>query len=195
MRLRPLRWLCLTLLMTACAAPTMELYTLGAPAVAAEAVGNLAETPTVEVRRVVLPDYLDNQDIVIRRGSSIERSSTGRWASRLSIGATDLITARLSASRTDLFVTDQPVSTAARFRLFVNISRLDVSADGTGALAADWSIVPSRATQPQLRARATFSAKGPVKSDADVVALTDRLLEELAVKIGQDMARAVLAAS
>lgn len=195
MRLAPLPWLCLALLIAGCAAPALKLYTLGAPAVAVTAEGNPGAAPTVEVRRVVLPDYLDSQDIVIRRSNMIDRSSSGRWASRLSIGATDLITAQLAASRPDLFVTDQPVSTPARFRLFVNISRLDVSAGGTAALTADWSIVPRRATQPHLRDRASFSAQGPVTADADVVALTGRLLEELAARIGQDLAKAVPAAS
>lgn len=190
MRLTPFAGFGLVWLMTACAAPAVQLYTLGAPGIAVRAEGNLAAAPTLEVRRVVLPDYLDSQDIVIRRGSTIDRSETGRWASRLSIGATDLIAARLAASRPDLFVTDQPVATPARWRLFVNISRLDVSSAGTAAVVADWTIMPLRATEPALRFRASLAAQGPVATDAEVVALTDRVLEALAARIGQDVAKA-----
>lgn len=188
------RFACLTLavLLAGCAAPPLTLYTLGAPAVAVGAEGGLASAPTLEVRRVALPDYLDTQDIVTRQGSQIDRSATGRWASRLSLGATDLITARLAASHPALFVTDQPQAVPATWRLFVNISRLDVSADSTAALVADWTIVPRDPARPELRDRAAFAVQGPVKTDADVVALTNALLDRLADRIGADLPRAAL---
>lgn len=189
MRRHPFACLTLALLLAGCAAPPLKLYTLGAPAVAVGAEGGLASAPTLEVRRVALPDYLDSQDIVTRDGSTIARSSRGRWASRLSLGATDLITARLAASHPALFVTDQPQAMPAQWRLFVNISRLDVSADGTAALVADWTIVPRDPARPELRDRVSVTAQGPVKTDADVVALTNTVLDDLAARIGQDVAR------
>lgn len=189
MTTRPRIALSLALLLAGCAAPPLTLYTLGAPAVATGAEGGLATATTVEVRRVAVPDYLDSQDIVTRDGSQINRSSRGRWASRLSIGATDLITAQLAAARPDLFVTDQPVTGSPGFRLIVTISRLDVSTTGQAALAASWTIEPHDAARPDLRDRASFAAQGAVKSDADVVRLTDGLLNALAARIGTDLAR------
>jgi uncharacterized protein len=170
-----------------CAAPPLKIYTLDAPAVMVD-TGPAQTAASLEVWRVVLPDYLDTQDIVSRQGSEIDRSSHGRWASRLSIGATDLITARLAAGRPDLFITDQPQVTPARFRLFINISRMDVSADGTASLAADWTIVPRDDTRPERRDRTAFSLTGSIKTDADIVALTNGLLDELAARTGQDVA-------
>jgi uncharacterized lipoprotein YmbA len=190
LRPRPRHWLGLTLacLVAACASPPLKVYTLGAPAIATGAEsGDTAAS--VEVWRVSLPDYLDTQDIVLRQGSEIDRSSHARWASRLSAGATDLITARLAAARPDLFVTDQPLVAPARFRLYINISRLDVSADGTASLAADWTIVPRDEARPLLHDRTTFSLTGPVATDADVVALTNAVLDELAARVGKDVAR------
>lgn len=189
MRLSRIAWVSLGLLVSACAAPPLTLYTLGAPAVAVGAEGNPADAPTLEVRRVALPDYLDTQDIVTRDGSTIARSGTGRWASRLSLGATDLITARLAAARPDLFVTDQTVIGAPAIRLFVTISRLDVSAAGQAALAAAWTIEPHDPRQPILRDRATVTLQGPAKTDAEVVALTNGLLDQLAARIATDLAR------
>jgi|ERR1700722_12207173 len=185
----PRRWPHLALLvfgmiagLAACAAPPLKVYTLDAPSVLVNT--SPAQTPaSLEVWRIVLPDYLDTQDIALREGSLINRSSHARWASRLSIGATDLITARLAAARPDLFITDQPLVSPARYRLFINISRLDVSQDGTASLAADWTIVPRDERRPELHDRTVFALTGPVKTDADVVALTNEVLDELAVRI------------
>ncbi len=186
----PRRWpgLALALLLAGCAAPPLKVYTLDAPAVTVDN-GPAQTAASLEVWRIVLPDYLDTQDIVLRQGSEINRSSHARWASRLSTGATDLITARLAAARPDLFITDQPLVTPARFRLFINISRLDVSADGTASVAADWTIVPRDESRPERRDRTSFALTGPVKTDADIVALTNAVLDELAARIGQDVAR------
>ncbi|GAB0119042.1 PqiC family protein [Acidisoma sp. 7E03] len=182
--------LALALLMNACAAPPLTLYTLGAPAVAVGAGGNPADAPTLEVRRVALPDYLDSQDIVTRNGQVIIRSSTGRWASRLSLGATDLIAARLAAARPDLFVTDQPVQGPVAWRLFVAISRLDVSAAGEGAITASWTLQPRDAGRAEIRDRTSVTLQGPTATDAEVAALTSRLLDAVAAAITADLARA-----
>ncbi|ACI51014.1 protein of unknown function DUF330 [Gluconacetobacter diazotrophicus PA1 5] len=169
-----------------CASPPVRFYTLGAPAIATGAVPTgivTPATPVVEVARVTLPDYLDGQDIVVRAGNQIERSATGRWASRLSLGATDLITAQLARGRTDLFVTDQPQSLPATWRLAVNISRLDVTRDGTASLEADWSIIPHDANLPILHSRAAFTQAGAAATDGDTARLTQAVLEQLAERI------------
>jgi len=180
----------LALLLAGCAAPPLKVYTLEAPAVMVDN-GSARTTASVEVWRVVLPNYLDTQDIVLRHGSEISRSSHARWASRLSIGATDLIAARLAAARPDLFITDQPLVTPARFRLFINISRLDVNAAGTASVAADWTIVPRDEGRPERRDRTSFSLTGMVETDAENVALTNAVLDELSLRIGRDLARVV----
>ena len=172
--------------LAACAAPPLKVYTLDAPAVLVD-TGPAQTQTSLKVGRIVLPDYLDTQDIVLREGSQINRSSHARWASRLSIGATDLITARLAAARPDLFVTDQPMVSPARYSLFINISRLDVSGDGTASLAADWTIVPRDEQHSELHDRTAFALTGPVKTDADIVALTNAMLDELAVRIERNV--------
>ncbi|HVJ52873.1 MAG TPA: PqiC family protein [Aliidongia sp.] len=183
--------LALLTLPAGCAAPPVKLYTLGGPAIAAGAAPAAdapfaPSTPIVEVRRVALPDYLDTQDIVVRRGNQIDRSSEGRWSSRLSIGATDLIAARLAALRPDMLVTGQPQVTPPSFRLAIDISRLDVSASGTVALEANWTIVPKGEDLPITHGRASLSEEGAVATDEEVVALTDAILDRLAGRIVMD---------
>ncbi|WP_323990209.1 PqiC family protein [Nguyenibacter sp. L1] len=174
------------LLPAGCASPPVRFYTLGAPAIAAGAepagpVGPAARTVTVD--RVVLPDYLDGQDLVVRTGNRILRSDRGRWASRLSLGATDLITARLGQARSDLFVTDQPQVLPAAWRLAVNVSRLDVTRDGTASLDADWSIIPHDPRAPILHQRAFVTRDGSAATDDDTARLTEAVLDQLAARI------------
>lgn len=176
----------LALLLAGCAAPPLKLYTLGAPAIAASATPTTSTTVMV-VSRITLPDYLDSQDIVLRRGNLIDRSSQGRWASRLSIAATDLITAELAAQRPDLLITDQPPVAPPAYRLAIAISRLDISDSGAAALEANWTIIPSNERLALIQGRASLAATGPVATDADVVSLTNQSLSLLATRIGADI--------
>jgi uncharacterized lipoprotein YmbA len=167
-------------LLASCAAPPLTLYTLGAPAIAANGPPLGGKATVIEVRRVTLPDYLDTQDILVRHGNTLERSGRGRWASRLSLGITDLLTGRLAQRRPDALITDQPQTEAPSYRVLINISRLDVTADGVATLEADWQIVPRDPAMPTRRDRAGFSLNGPVATDQDVVTLEESVLDRLA---------------
>lgn len=176
-----------------CAAPPLTVYTLGLPSAAAgpgdtptRAVG--PATPVIEVGRATVPDYLDTQDIVLRQGDRLARSSRGRWASRLSVAVTDLIVARLGERRPGVLVTSQPQVTPPTYRLAIEISRLDVGGDGAAALEANWSFVPRDATAPIVRCRAAVAASGPVGADPEVAALTRALLDRLAARIEASLA-------
>ena len=171
-----------------CASPPVTLYALGASGGGASdndgAVALRPGSTVIELARVTLPDYLDTQDILVRRGSVLASSHTGRWASRLSLGATDLLAARLARTRPGALVTGQPQTTTPTYRLVVNISRFDVAlqADGAGrgTLDADWLIVPREATLPTLRDRVSLESTGAVGSDQGVVSLETTLLSRLA---------------
>jgi uncharacterized lipoprotein YmbA len=134
----------------------------------------------IEIVRATVPDELDTQDIVVRSGSVLIRSNTGRWASRLSIGITDRLTGALSARRPDALVTDRSQADAPAYRLMVNINRLDVADTGTATIDADWLIVPHDAAIPTRRNRTRFTDTGPVTSNQDVVTLIGRLLDHIA---------------
>ena len=174
--------------LSACAPPALTLYALGAAGggpVDAPVMPPLRPGPVViEIARVTLPDYLDTQDILLRRGSTLEASKTGRWASRLSLGATALLAARLAETRPDALVTTQSQSTTPTYRLLVEISRLDLEAGvaptGRATLEADWLIVPRDASIPTTRDRVRLVSAGLVGSDQDLVALETALLSRLA---------------
>jgi uncharacterized lipoprotein YmbA len=170
-------------LVASCASPALNLYTLDAPGTAADSAPLSGKPVVIEVRRVAIPDYLDTQDILVRAGNTLNRSQHGRWASRLSLGATHFLAGRLAERRPDALVTDQPQIEPPTYRIFVTINTLDVTTAGVATLEADWLIVPRNPALPTRRARARFSATGPGATDQDVVLLDQAVLRQLADSI------------
>jgi uncharacterized lipoprotein YmbA len=171
---------CLT---ASCASPALTIYTLGAPPAATGAPPLGQKATVIELRRVVVPDYLDSQDIVVRNGDVLVRCAQGRWATRVSLEATYFLTSELARRYPDALVTNQQPIEPPNDRIFVTISRLDVTGAGVATMDADWQIVPRSATQPTRRGRAQVTANGPVATDQDVVTLTRDLLSQLADRI------------
>lgn len=174
--------ICLAGLATSCASPPLNLYTLGDPASpGSQPLGG--HSIVIEVRRVAVPDFLDSQDILVRNGNTLVRSSQGRWVSRVSLGVTTYLTARLAQRRPDALVTDQPQIETPNYRIFITIATLDVTTAGTATLEADWLIVPRNPDQPTRRDRGRFTASGPAATDQDVVALYTAVLTQLTAAI------------
>lgn len=175
------RWLLMSVLLTtSCAAPPLAVYTLMPADVAATPMPTGHPEAVIEVRRVVLPDYLDTQDILVRNGNTVQRSSRGRWASRLSTEVTRYLTGLLAARRPNALITDQPPVEAPQDRIVVTVSNLDVTSAGRATLQANWTIVPHNPGLPARNQRAVFTATGPVATDQDVVSLTQAVLTQLA---------------
>jgi uncharacterized protein len=182
-------WASVALALAGCAAgPPLNLYTLSDGSSSNEAATAADPppsrgTPVIEVGRVNLPEYLDSQDLIVRRGDVLERSSTGRWATRLSIAATDLLTTQLTMRLPDAWVTDQPQARPPDYRLMLHIDRLDITGSGTGIVEADWELVPRGAAGVVVRRRIQFSMHGAVGTDEAVVHFERQLLDRLASEI------------
>jgi uncharacterized lipoprotein YmbA len=168
------------LLLGSCGTPSLTLYTLGAPSDASDAAPLGRKPVVIAVARATIPDELDTEDIVVRDGSTLRRSTLGRWASRLSLGITDRLTERLAERRPDALVTDRPLTDTPSYRVLVNIGRLEVTGAGIATLDADWIVAARDPAVPTLRDRGHFSATGPVATDQDVVALMGAVLDQLA---------------
>lgn len=168
------------LAVSACAARPLKLYTLNDPAALGPPGQLRPGAPVIEVDRLTLPDYIDTLDILLRRGSVLERSDGARWASRLSILATNLLTARLATRAPDALVTDQWRGTAADYRLMVQVTRLDVTTAGVASLNAYWQIIPRNPQLRTVRDRTRIRVTGPVATDQEVVDLETELFERLA---------------
>ena len=177
------------LLATACASPPLSLYTLEPPEPRSGGAPLGRHAAAIEVRRVILPDYLDSQDILVRDGSRLDRSPRGRWASRLSVTITHYLTGLMAAHRPDALVTDQPQVRTPDARIFITVSTFDVTRSGTATLEADWTIVPRNPVELERLQRARFTVNGPVATDQDVVALAQTLLVRLADAIETSLPR------
>lgn len=185
-----LTWTVLAALATlgGCAAPPLQTYTLGAPAIGTQGTSPTSTGPVLRLDRVVLPDYLDTTDIVVRDDDRIDRSASARWAERLSSGITALLRARLAQDRPGtLFTTQADAAGPADARLEITITRLDITQAGSGALEASWRVLPRDPHAPIVQRRGAFSATGPTRTDAGTVALTRRLVEALAAGIAQTL--------
>lgn len=163
-----------------CAAPPLRLYTLAEPPVSADARPLPRGAAVIAVDRLVLPDVLDSDDIVLTDGNVVQRSRTGRWASRLSLLATDLVTSRLAMRAPDTLVTDQLGAREPDYRLMIDITRLNVTSKGRALLDAEWEIRPRTSARGTLRGRVEVALSGPDASDRDIASLDTALFERLA---------------
>lgn len=171
------------LALAACAGPPLRLYTLSDPAAMASSGKLRPGAPVIEVDRLVLPDYLDTQDILVRRGNVLQRSDEARWAGRLSLLATSLLSARLATRAPGALVTDQWKGTAPDYRITVHVARLDITSTGRASLDAWWQILPRDHALPVVRNRTRIRITGPVATDRGVVDLETELFERLAGSI------------
>ncbi|MGA7540641.1 MAG: ABC-type transport auxiliary lipoprotein family protein [Steroidobacteraceae bacterium] len=168
------------LLLAGCAAPRLKLYTLGAPPVRVDATPLPGEATVIEVDRLILPDDVDSEDILLRDGNLLERSPTGRWASPLSVLATDLVTSRLARRAPDALVTDQWPAESTEYQITIHVARLDVTGNGLAVMDADWQILAGDSEKRAIRDRVEIRLAGPTTTDQDVVRLETALFERLA---------------
>ena len=169
--------------LSACAGPSLKLYTLTGARESIDPPPLPRNATVILVDRVRLPQYLDTQDILIRRGNLLDRSQTGRWVSRLSVSATDLLTARLATRRLDALVTDGAQTAVPDYEIRVHVGELDVTSAGEAVMEADWQIIPRAGIKYVVRDRIRIALHGSVRNDEGVVKLEDRLFERLAASI------------
>jgi len=171
----------LALLLAGCsAAPPLRLYTLGGPPVSEDARPLPRGAAVIEVDRLILPNDVDSEDILLRDGDVVKRSPTGRWVSPLSVLATDLVTARLARRAPDALVTDQWPAESPDYRVIIHVARLDVTGNGLAVMDVDWQILPAGFKKRAIRGRAQIKLAGPTATDSDVVRLETALFERLA---------------
>lgn len=169
--------------LAACAAPPLRLYTLTAPAARIDPSPLPPNAVVIVVDRVSLPDYLDTQDILIRRGQVFDRSQSGRWVSRLSVSATDLLRARLASRRPGALVTESVPAGMPDYEISVHVEELDVASTGAAVMRADWQIIPRDTTKRIVRDRIQIALHGSVASDERIVTLEGQLFDRLAAGI------------
>jgi uncharacterized protein len=163
-----------------------HVYSLDAPVDASS--GAAGSLPVVQLKRVLIPDYLDTTDIELRAGAhEMRESKTGRFAERLSLGVTHALRTDLAARLPRYTVAlTQPADAPAR-QILVDIDAFDVDSAGRCVLAADWTVVQNRKTVAVDRGTFRSAAKGTNPGDAAIVAAMAETVQQLAARIASSI--------
>jgi uncharacterized lipoprotein YmbA len=177
-------------------APPRRIYLLTPPPAApTTATPSPAGEPNeskqrLEVLRILVPDYLDTTDILLRGGSNeVKASATGRWGERLSLGLTRALRADLVARMPQYSIVQDGSSNPQR-QLRITVTALDLWQNGGCVVAANWSIFDQDGSIAASSGSGTFDSLNaggtPTVADSDLVAAVARTLGKLADRIVRD---------
>jgi hypothetical protein len=172
--------------LAACAAERpRRVYVLSSPATLVG--GSATAGPILQLRRVLVPDYLDTREIRLRVGAHELRSSaTGEWGERLSIGVTRALLVDLSARLPMDRVIPANSGERSATQVLATIEDFDVWPNGRCVLVATWTLVPQTGETTPRTTRATISLPAAAQERASDETIVDRMalaLDKLADRI------------
>jgi len=168
--------------------PARTSYVLGSSPPPPPVQSSLLGQPVVEVRSVLLPDYLDTTDIVTRKADgSLVASRTGRWGERLSVGMTHALALSLAERLPDVTVTASRPEDAPWRQVRVDVEAFGVGPDGTCVLTAEWTLRAVRDDVVIDKRRATFVERVSAANDVAVVAAMSREADALAGSVATSL--------
>ncbi len=172
------------LALAACASgPPPALYVLGATPPAAATTVSEVGMPVVVIKPVIVPDYLDTTDLVVRDGGRVIPSRTGRWGERLSVGIARTLATGVADRLPGMKITAaQPPEQPFR-QVLVDVDAFEARADGVIVLTARWSILDGAGHAPILAERMVITVPLAGIGDAAVVAAMTRAVSDLADRI------------
>ena len=180
------------LVLVACAAagPPPVTYVLGTPAAVGEAVEPLAGRPVIEVRPVLVPDYLDVTDILVRGGENVVAASpTGRWGERLSVGVTRALAAGLARRLPDRIVVMTAPADRPASQVLAEVEAFEARPDGMVVLVARWRVTGDADRDARFGERVSLAVASQGTGDAALVAAMTRAVEELAERVAEGLQR------
>lgn len=161
-----------------------HIYSLDGASEAPAQAGDVAQRQVMQLERVLVPDYLDTNDILLRVGThEIHESATGRFGERLSLGITRALRSDL-ASRLPRYsvVLTRSADVPAR-QVLVTVDAFDVWPSGRCVLIADWTILDAHRQAPLSAGRGTFIATSVNPGDGAIVAAMADAVRQLADRI------------
>jgi uncharacterized lipoprotein YmbA len=176
----------ITLVLGACGpgGPLPVTYVLSAAPAARENVEPLVGLPVLEVKPVLLPDYLDVSDIMVRRsGNIIEPSPTGHWAERLSVGATRALTSDLQQLLSGVLVTNTGPLEHPALQVIAELETFEPQTDGTVILVARWRLLNATSRSVLANERVSLIESSSGTTDPAMTAGMSRALADLSAHI------------
>ncbi len=183
--------------LTACGSgpPPPVTYVIGPPPIMSASAQPLIGRPVVEVKPVLLPDYLDVSDLMVRRSDNVVAPSlTGRWGEHLSVGVTRALTLDLQQRLPGLVVTRIAPLDRPTLRVFVDIDDFEPRADGMVVLVARWRLVDPASLVSLAGERVSLTESSTGSSDASMAAGMSRAVDDLTAPVAAAV-RAALARS
>jgi cholesterol transport system auxiliary component len=184
----------LMLLQACSSSPPRRIYVLEGQENPIASVTMDAGRPVVELKSVLMPDYLDTTDILLRDGQNeLKISPTGRWGERLSVGVTRALGQALSKRVPGVVVLRSDTSRQPARTLLIDISTFDIWPDHRCVLTARWRILGEDGRSLGAGERATVITPVTPSSngveDVAVVQAMDGALGQLADHIAADLTR------
>ncbi len=178
--------LSLVLLLGACAStPATRFYAL-APVQVPVAATKIQGPPSIVVREVILPRYLDRPQIVTRTGAHRLRfAEFAHWGGDLREEVTRALAENLARHLTGSAVLPAPTFASAPpdLTLDIELLRFEAADDGQVHLVARWGV-----QRAQIREITLSRARPGEAVDAALVGVMSELLGDLAAAIAPTMA-------
>jgi uncharacterized lipoprotein YmbA len=170
------------------AGPPPTTYVLETPASRPNRllVEPLTGKPVLELKPVLVPDYLDGLDILVRDGTNtLVPLATARWAERLSVGVTRALAQALSARLPGFVVTTvDPIEPPSR-RLLVEIESFESGPDGSVVLVARWRVLDDRGRRTLAGQQLTVAEPVSRLDAQQIVPAMTRAVEVLAARVAE----------
>jgi uncharacterized lipoprotein YmbA len=159
-------------------------YILVPPAAEANNAELLLGRPVIDLQPVLVPDYLDTSDLLVRREANIVvASATGRWGERLSVGVNRALAQGLMRRLPDFAVTTSKSAERPRCAILVDIESFETYADRPVVLVARWSVMTGSTANTIAGERVSLAEPVPAANDSEIVAAMSRAVEHLADRI------------
>jgi uncharacterized lipoprotein YmbA len=137
---------------------------------------------------VMMPEYLERQQIVVRDGGRLRMSGYDRWGEPLGRGVTSILTEQLSAATgSEILPFMWPGGTAEDWRIPLEIIRFEAQAPGRVLLEARWVLMSPDGEETGSRHRASFESPVDTDDHEQIVRVSSQLLSELAVDIARGL--------
>jgi uncharacterized protein len=182
-------WLGATLFVLAgCGGGAQQRTYVLSPPVAPTPNLSAAADAGLHLQPVLLPDYLDTTEIMLRSGQhELKASPTGQWGERLSDGMTQALAADLAVRLPREAVTIGPAAGPPARQIVVTVDAFDVQADGHCVLTARWTILKADNTTVLAAGQQDFvtaaAGTAPKLDDAGIVAAMAATVQELSDRI------------
>ncbi len=165
--------------------PPRTTYVLGTPTPPVERTEPISGRPVVEVKPVLVPDYLDGTDILVRgAGNVLQPRTTGRWGERLSLGTTRALAEDLRERLPDFVITTTSAPTVPNScQLLIAVDSFEQYVDQPVLLIAEWRVLGAASSETLAGERTSMTEAVKGSGDSAIVAAMSRALEDLASRV------------